>query len=143
MFRKLAIALIAASVLGAPVMAQTNTLTGGGQPKPTGESPEKAEKTPESKTAEGGETSEKSATKHHRVARHHHHGAKSTRYGRAHSSMAMHGKHHEPASEKYTKYESRHMGHGRTHTYGSSHHMETYGKGTKHKHSKPMSSPGM
>ena len=139
MFRKLAIALVAASVLGAPVMAQNSTLSGGqpSQTKPAGESPEKAEKTPEGKTAETGETSEKSVTKHHRVARHHHHGMKTARYG----------KHHGP-SAKYAKSESRHMGHGRTtgrHAYGAARHMETYGRGTKHMHphSKSMSSPGM
>src|ERR1700743_26823 len=103
MFRKLAIALVAASVLGAPVMAQTNPLAGGqpSQTKPAGESPEKAEKTPENKAAESGATSEKAATKHHHAARHHHRGTKAARYGKSRSSMAMYGKHHGPASERY------------------------------------------
>jgi hypothetical protein len=147
MFRNIAIALVAASVLGAPAMAQSNnTLSGGGpssQSKPPTESTEKADKTPE-KSAETAESTEKSATKHHKVARHHHrHGTKAAKLGKSRTSMA--------------KYEGRHVGHGRNlgrHAYGASSKlsrkgtsMHSYGRASKHMRmhspSKSMNSPSV
>jgi hypothetical protein len=145
MFRNIAIALVAASVLAAPVMAQnTNTLSGGSKatqaaPAPSSETPEKADKSAE-KSAESTTSTEKSATKHHRVARHHHHGAKAAKYGKSRTSMALYGKHHGPKTEKYAKSESRRTGHGRIssrHTYGRA------GKHMMHSPSKPTSSPSV
>jgi hypothetical protein len=133
MFRNIAIALVAASVLAAPAMAQNNTLSGGNQPsqsKPAGETPEKADKTPE-KSAESADSTEKSATKHRRVARHHHkQGTKAAKMGKSRTSTALHGKH-----GNYARYEGRHMGRGR-HDYGrASRHMRSP--------SRSMSSPSV
>jgi hypothetical protein len=73
MFRKIAIALVAASVFTAPVLAQS-TLQGGSTSTPSSEAtkPEKAEKSTE--TPEKAEKTVKPATKRHHAARHHHHG---------------------------------------------------------------------
>jgi hypothetical protein len=146
MFRNIAIALVAASVLAAPAMAQnSNTLSGGSsssQSKPSTESPEKADKTPE-KSAETADSAEKSATKHHKVARHHrHHGAKAAKLGKSRTSgMALYGKHRGLRTMNEARYEGRHAGHGRTmgrHAYGrASKHMRM------HTPSKPMHSPSV
>jgi Ni/Co efflux regulator RcnB len=152
MFRNIAIALVAASVLAAPVMAQ-NTLSGGSKASPatpSSETSEKADKSPE-KSAETSESAEKSATKRHRVARHHHHhGAKTAKYGKSRSGMAQYGK-HGLKTEKYSKYESRR--HGRTmgrHSYGAGKMSRegathTYGRSSKRMHtpSKATSSPSV
>ena len=137
MFRNIAIALVAASVLAAPAMAQNPTLSGGqpSQSKPATESPEKADKTPE-KSADTAVSTEKSA-KHHRVAGHHrHHGAKAAKLGKTRTSTALYGKHHGLKASKYAKVEGRHMGHGRK---GATH---TYGRAPKHMrmHTPPKSS---
>jgi len=88
MFRKIAIALVAASVLGAPVLAQQTTPGGESKLSPSTSAP----------TATVPETSEKTVTKttkHRMVSRHHHH-----------AKMAKYAKH----GPKYGKY-TRHMGH--------------------------------
>jgi hypothetical protein len=135
MFRNIAIALVAASVLAAPVMAQNSTLSGGSKSsQPSSESPEKADKSSE-KSAETAESTEKSA-KHHRVARHHrHHGTKAAKYGKSHTGTAMYGKHHGSRTENLA-YEGRRPGHGRM----SGRH--TYGRASKHMHS-PSTSPSV
>jgi hypothetical protein len=87
MFRKIAIALVAASVLGAPVLAQQTTTGGENKLSPS----------PSAPTATVPETSEKTVTKptrHRMVSRHHHH-----------AKMAKYAKH----GPKYGKY-TRHMG---------------------------------
>jgi hypothetical protein len=108
MFRKVAIALVAASVLGAPVLAQQTTTT----PNDS--------KAPPSTSAPGAttpETSEKTVTKttKHRVVTRHHRHAKMAKSGKSHMSrMAKHGK----PGAKYGKY-TRHMSRGSTnHAYG-------------------------
>jgi hypothetical protein len=152
MFRNIAIALVAASVLAAPAMAQNNTLSGGSpssQTKPSTESTEKADKTPDNKSADSTVSSEKSATKHHRVARHHHHGTKAARLGKSRRNMALYGKHHGVKGANYARYESRRMGHGRSmghHAYGKlSHRTGSYGRASKHMHmpSKSTNSPSV
>jgi hypothetical protein len=128
MFRKMAIALVAASVFTAPVLAQNPPLSGG-TTSPSGETTEKATK-PE-KTEKSVESTEKSVTtvtKHHRIARHHRHGTKAAKYGKARTATAMSGKHSGAKSAKYTKIESRRIRHGRIpskHVYGKA------GKGSK------------
>jgi hypothetical protein len=87
MFRKIAIALVAASVLSAPVLAQQTTTPSENKLSPSTSAP----------TATAPEATEKSVTKptkHRMVSRHHHHG-----------KMAKYGKH----GPKYGKY-TRHMG---------------------------------
>jgi hypothetical protein len=74
MFRKIAIALVAASALAAPVLAQQTNPSGETKlspstPPPTRSSPQKGHKL----------TTTKSTTKHHMVSRHHHHGAKTAK----------------------------------------------------------------
>jgi hypothetical protein len=78
MFRKIAIALITASVFTAPVLAQTT--------------PSDSKVSPSAPTA--GETvkSEKSITKHRKVVRHHRHGAKTAKYAK-YGKYARHMKH--------------------------------------------------
>jgi hypothetical protein len=100
MFRKIAIALVAASVLSAPVLAQQTTTPSENKLSPsTGTSP----------TATVPESTEKTVTKptkHRMVSRHH-----------RHAKMAKYGKHWP----KYGKY-SRHMGRAAMpskHAYGA------------------------
>jgi hypothetical protein len=120
MFRKMAIALVAASVFTAPVLAQNDTLTGGSGTKssqvtspPAGESAEKAEK-PE-KAVKSTEAVEKSVkkVKHHRVARHHRHGTKSAKFAKSRTTAAY-AKRHGARTAKYVKQESRRTSLGRT-----------------------------
>ncbi len=99
MFRKIAIALVAASVLGAPVLAQQTTTTPGeNKLSPSTSAP----------TATVPETTEKTVTKptkHRMVSRHHRHG-KMAKYGKYRGpKMAKYAKH----GPKYGKY-TRHMG---------------------------------
>jgi hypothetical protein len=111
MFRKMAIALVAASVFTAPVLAQNPPLSGG-TTSPSGETTEKA-KQPEKteKAAESTEKVEKKVMQHHRIARHHRHGTKAAKVG----------KHPSAKTAKYAKIEVRRTKHGRTtskHVYG-------------------------
>ena len=75
MFRKLAIALLAASVLTAPVLAQ-NVAPGAGKASQTTTAPAPAVKTVKA---------DKAVAKHRMVTRHHHHGFKTVKH-------AKHGK---------------------------------------------------
>jgi hypothetical protein len=86
MFRKIAIALVAASVFTAPVLAQTT--------------PSDSKLSPSAPAASDSSDTVKTSkiTKHRVVARHHRHGTKMVKY-------AKHG--------KYGKY-TRHMRHGGT-----------------------------
>lgn len=90
MFRKIAIALVAASVFTAPVLAQST-------------SDSKLSPSLPAASDSDGVKSEKSFTKHHVVVRHHRHGAKMAKY-------AKHGKYARPKYGKYT----HHMRHGGT-----------------------------
>jgi hypothetical protein len=124
MFRKIAVALVAASVFTVPVLAQNNPLAGG-SPSSNEEKankPEKAEKPTES--TEKTEKTEKTVTRHHHVARHHHHGTKAAKYGKAHSATAMSGKYAKPSN--MAKAETRRIGHGKPLS------KRTYGRAYKH-----------
>jgi hypothetical protein len=81
MFRKIAIALVAASVLTAPVLAQ-GTTPGDSKvspttPAPTASTPEKSEK------------AVTKVTKHRVVARHHRHGTKMAKYAKSHGTKMV------------------------------------------------------
>jgi len=95
MFRKIAIAFVAASVLGAPVLAQQTT------------TPSESKLSPSTSTTTGTapETTEKTVTKStkHRVVSRHHRHAKVAKYGKSHGSKMAKGK-----SGKY----AHHMGRG-------------------------------
>jgi hypothetical protein len=152
MFRKMAIALLAASVFTAPALAQSsNTLSGGAASKnppatsaPPSDTTEKADKTEKSeKSAESAEKSGKTA-RHHRVAsRHHRHGTKAVKIGKSRTPTAMAGKPHGARTPKYAKSESR----GRTSGMAKSsmaksgkvnpRHLHAYGRGSKHMMPKP------
>jgi hypothetical protein len=101
MFRKIAIALVATSVLAAPVMAQTmqgNT----SKATPVADTLEKTDKTAD-KSAENSVTTDKAVTKHQKMVRHHH-GAKTAKLAqRKHTKTAMHGKHNGAKSAKLAK----------------------------------------
>ena len=135
MFRKMAIALLAASVFTAPVLAQNNPLAGGGTTStPSTDTTEKA-KQPEKteKSVEATEKTEKSTTRHHKTAaRHHRHGTKAAKYGKGQTTTAMAGKHH---GAKTAKVDGRRTGHGRTLP------KHAYGKASKHTPSKTMTQP--
>jgi hypothetical protein len=114
MFRKMAIALVAASVFTAPVLAQ-NTLSGGATPStpsPSTDTMDKAKPEKTEKSAESVEKTEKKVTKHHKIARHHRHGAKAAKLGKAHvgATTAM-GKQPTGKTEKLTKTERRKLKH--------------------------------
>jgi hypothetical protein len=121
MFRKMAIALVAASVFTAPVLAQNDTLTGGSGTKssqvtspPAGESAEKAEKPEKAeKSTEAVEKSVKKVTRHHRVARHHRHGTKAAKFVKSRTT-AVYAKRPSARTTKYVKQESRRISLGRT-----------------------------
>jgi hypothetical protein len=114
MFRKMAIALVAASVFTAPVLAQDNTLSGG-KNQPATSTPsgtiDKTEKSTES-VEKGGKS-----MKHHRTARHHR--TKAAKYGKAHGTTA--GKLHGAKAEKL----AHRTGHGRMMKH-------EFGKASKH-----------
>ena len=81
MFRKIAIALVAASVLTAPVLAQ-GTTPGDSKvspttPAPTASTPEKSEK------------AVTKVTKHRVVARHHRHGTKMAKYTKSNGTKMV------------------------------------------------------
>jgi hypothetical protein len=133
MFRKMAIALVAASVFTAPVLAQNPPLSGGSTTSPSNETTEKATK-PE-KTEKPGETTEKvekKVTRHYRTVHHHRHGTKVAKAGKPRTRTAMsarhpsakaakYAKHPRAKTAKYAKVEGRRVGHGRTppkHVYG-------------------------
>lgn len=138
MFRKMAIALVAASVFTAPVLAQNNPLAGGGTTSTPStdttekaKQPEKTEKSAEATTKS--QKAAKAATRHHRTAaRHHRHGTKAAKYGKGHTATAMSGKHD---GAKTAKVEGRRTGHGRTLP------KHAYGKASKHTPSKTMTQP--
>ncbi len=88
MFRKIAIALVAASVITAPALAQSTSDSKLSPSVPAASDTDSVK-------------SEKTITKHH-VVRHHRHGTKMAKYGK-------YGK----ARGKYAKY-ARHMRHGGT-----------------------------
>jgi len=103
MFRKIAIALVAASALTVPVLAQQTNPSGDTKlspttPPPAVSSTEKSDKL----------TTTKPTTKHHMVSRHHHHGAK----------MAKSAKYHGSKMAKYGK-SGRHIGRTPKHAYGA------------------------
>ena len=96
MFRKIAIALVAASVLTAPVLAQGTTpgdsKVSPATPAPTASTPEKSEK------------AVTKVTKHRVVARHHRHGTKMAKYTKSHGTkMAKYTKSHGTKMVKYAK----------------------------------------
>jgi hypothetical protein len=103
MFRKIAIALVAASVFGAPALAQQTTTT----PNDTKLSPSTS--TPTGAPPETTEKTVTKSTKHHVVARHHRH-AKMAKAGKSHASkMAKYGKYGKSGAKygKYTHHTSR------------------------------------
>jgi hypothetical protein len=115
MLRKMAIALVAASVFTAPVLAQNNTLSGGSTNKPAAppasESMDKTEKT--DKSAENVEKPGKTG-KHHHAARHHH-----PKTAKLNKPGTMTSKAHTRTG-KVAKTESRRHGHAMTtkHAFG-------------------------
>lgn len=108
MFRKIAIALVAASALTAPVLAQQTT-------NPSAET--KVSPTAPAPSISSTEKTEKlttKPTKHRMAARHHHRGAKMAKYTKSHGAKM--GKY-----AKYGKY-THPMKHGRTagkHAFGA------------------------
>jgi hypothetical protein len=103
MFRKIAIALVATSVLAAPVLAQGTTL---------------GDKITTPSTTSIVPKSEKAITKfskHRMVIRHHRHGTKLAKYSKSRGpKLAKYTKSHGPKMvAKYGKY-TRSMKHGRT-----------------------------
>ena len=96
MFRKIAIALVAASFLSAPTLAQS-TAPGDSKvspttPAPTASTPEKSEK------------AVTKVTKHPVVARHHRHGTKMAKYTKSHGTkMVKHARSHGTKMVKYAK----------------------------------------
>jgi hypothetical protein len=126
MFRKIAIALVAASVLTAPVLAQSTTPSDSKVP-PTTPAP----------TASTAPKAEKAITKHRMVVRHHRHGAKAAKYAKS-TKMVKHAK----SGAKYGKY-TRHMGRARTapkHVYGKAISAKPAGKPSS---AKPAAKPGL
>jgi hypothetical protein len=121
MFRKMAIAFVAASVFTAPVLAQNPPLSGGGTTStPSSDTMEKTKPEKTEKSAESVEKSKKTVTKHHRTARHHR-GAKAAKYSKTRTTTAMSGKESSGKTAKLAKTETRRMGHGKTlskHVYG-------------------------
>jgi hypothetical protein len=143
MFRKIAIALLAASVLAAPAMAQTTmhgktskatSTKSETKPETAADTLEKTDKISEKaeKSAENSATSDKATTKHRRMARNHHRGTKTAKLMRKKpTKTAMHGKHHGGKGTKVAKGKTS----GR-HIYGSA---KKSGKMTHHHlGSKPM-----
>jgi hypothetical protein len=117
MFRKIAVALVAASVFAAPVLAQTkDNLSGGTATNPSNET-EKANKPEKTeKSAESTEKTEKTVTHHHHAARHHR--SKAAKAGKARTATAMYGKtlsHKTPGGKtsKFARTETRRVGHGK------------------------------
>jgi len=137
MFRKMAIALVAASVFTAPVLAQNPPLSGGTTTTPSGETMEKAKPEKTEKAAESAKKAEKVVTKHRRIARHPRHGTKAAKYGKARITTAISGKHPEAKPAKYGKVESRRIGRGRAPS------KHVYGKAPKHMPSKSMTQSGL
>jgi hypothetical protein len=105
MFRKIAIALVATSVLAAPVLAQGTTL---------------GDKVTTPSTTSIVPKSEKAITKvskHRMVVRHHRHGTKLAKYSKSRGpKLAKYTKSHGPKMAKYAKYGkyTRSMKHGGT-----------------------------
>ena len=105
MFRKIAIALVATSVLAAPVLAQGTTL---------------GDKITTPSTTSIVPKSEKAITKvskHRMVVRHHRHGTKLAKYSKSRGpKLAKYTKSHGPKMAKDAKYGkyTRSMKHGRT-----------------------------
>jgi len=102
MFRKIAIALVAASALTVPVLAQQTNPPGDTKLSPTAPPPavsstEKSDKL----------TATKPTTKHHMVSRHHHH-----------AKMGKSAKYHGSKVAKYGK-SNRHIGRAPKHAYGA------------------------
>jgi uncharacterized Zn finger protein (UPF0148 family) len=92
MFRKIAIALVAASVFTAPVLAQTTT-------------PSDSTSAPTTSAAPKTEKSITKVTKHRVVGRHHRHGAKMAKYTKSHGKMvkfAKYGKYSHPTKHGKT-----------------------------------------
>lgn len=104
MFRKLAIALVAASVFTAPVLAQ-GTLSGGTPSTPSSDTMDKTKTEKTEKSVESTEKSMKAATKPHHAARHHRHGSRMAKFGKP----VKYGKAHTTTS-KVVKTESRRHG---------------------------------
>jgi hypothetical protein len=86
MFRKVAIALVAASVLTAPVLAQ-NVAPGAGKASQATTAPAPTVK------------ADKATTKHRMVVRHHRHGTKMVKHTK-HGKYAHHMKHGKPAAKQ-------------------------------------------
>jgi hypothetical protein len=108
MFRKIAIALVATSVLAAPVLAQGTTL---GDSKVSPTTPSTTSIVPKSEKAIT------KVTKHRMVLRHHRHGTKLAKYSKSRSpKLAKYAKSHGTKmvkTAKYGKY-THPMKHGRT-----------------------------
>ena len=106
MFRKIAIALVATSVLAAPVLAQGTTL---GDSKVSPTTPSTTSIVPKSEKAIT------KVSKHRMVVRHHRHGTKLAKYSKSRGpKLAKYTKSHGPKMvAKYGKY-TRSMKHGRT-----------------------------
>jgi hypothetical protein len=108
MFRKIAIALVAAGALTVPALAQ--------QTSPSGES--KLSPSTSAPTVSSTEKTDKLTTtpsKHRMSARHHHHGAKMAKYTKSHPKMGKYARYGKAkyGKAKYGKY-TRPMKHGRT-----------------------------
>jgi hypothetical protein len=102
MFRKIAIALVATSVLAAPVLAQGTTQG------------DKVTSPPTTSIVPKSEKATTKVSKHHVVIRHHRHGAKLAKYTKSHGpKLAKYTKSHGSKMAKYGKY-TRPMKHGST-----------------------------
>ncbi len=136
MFRKIAIALVAASVLTAPVLAQQTNPSGETKLSPTTPAPtvSSTEKTDKAITK---------VTKHRVVARHHRHGAKMAKSAKSHGAKMV--KYAKPGT-KYGKY-TRHIGRTKTapkHAYGAISAKSISPKAlTKPSSSKPAARPSL
>jgi hypothetical protein len=105
MFRKIAIALVATSVLAAPVLAQGTT------------SGDKATTPSTTSIAPKSEKAITKFTKHRMVIRHHRHGTKLAKYSKSRGpKLAKYNKSHGPKMAKFAKYGkyTHSMKHGRT-----------------------------
>jgi hypothetical protein len=95
MFRKIAIALVATSVLAAPVLAQGTTQG------------DKVTSPPTTSIVPKSEKATTKVSKHHVVIRHHRHGAKLAKYTKSHGpKIAKYGKYTRPMKHGSTKFMS-------------------------------------
>jgi hypothetical protein len=93
MFRKIAIALVATSVLAAPVLAQGTTLG------------DKVTSPPTTSIVPKSEKAITKVSKHRMVLRHHRHGTKLAKYSKSRGpKLAKYTKSHGPKMAKFAKY---------------------------------------